>query len=313
LGRTVTRARLRRACSEGFGEASRWIGNRRNLAALESSPDLSVRAVGQALREVIDGRLAPDEESAIRRVEQQRYKLESSRQVISMARRHVSPERVATAPAGGAPGQAASAAAPMPDEPPTAVVGEVCRNASKSPKWALVLFKLVRHLRPTTCLEIGTCVGISAAYQAAALELNGAGRLVTVEGIESLAALSAASLDELQAGTATVVTGMFGEIWEDLAPTLTGLDYAFIDGSHNPRATLRFFDLIEAHMERGGGVIIDDIRWSPGMKAAWTIVRSHPRVTAVVDLIDVGLCVLGPPAATKTYRVAFGLPFLLDR
>lgn len=312
MGKTVTRARLRHAYYEGFGEAARWIGNRRNLAALESSPDLRVRAIGHALREAIDGRLTAEEESLIRRIEEQRQMLLSSRQVVSMARRRPSADQATTRLRQRALLEGAPADTTEGDET-TAVVGEVCRRASKSPKWALVLFKLIRHLQPAACLEIGTCLGISAAYQAAALQLNGSGRLVTVEGIESLAKLASANLAELQAASATVITGMFGDVWEGLAPSLSPLDYAFIDGSHNPRATLRFFEELETHMEHGGVFVFDDIRWSTGMAAAWTIIQSYPHVVAAVDLIGIGVLVVGPSTTTRTYRVAFGLPFLFDR
>ncbi len=308
----MTKAGLRHAYHEVFGEAARWVGNRGNLAALESSPDLRAQAIGRALREAIDGRLTLEEESLIRRVEAQRAKLESSRQVVSMARRLPSADQAATrlrqrALLDGAPADTSETDAG------TAVVGEVCRRASKSAKWALVLFKLIRHLQPAMCLEIGTCLGISAAYQAAALQLNGSGRLVTVEGVESLAKLASANLEELQASAATVVTGMFGDVWESLAPSLSELDFAFIDGSHNPRATLRFFEELETHMARGGVLVFDDIRWSKGMTAAWTIIQSYPHVAAAVDLIDVGVCVIGPATTSRRYRVAFGLPFLFDR
>lgn len=44
------------------------------------------------------------------------------------------------------------------------------------------LFALVRALRPKICLEIGTGVGISAAYIIAALAMNREGILWTLEG-----------------------------------------------------------------------------------------------------------------------------------
>jgi predicted O-methyltransferase YrrM len=51
------------------------------------------------------------------------------------------------------------------------------------------LFKLVRTLQPATIVELGTCIGISAAYQAAAQQINHRGRIVTLEGSSTRAAL----------------------------------------------------------------------------------------------------------------------------
>jgi len=44
------------------------------------------------------------------------------------------------------------------------IVGDVCTIASKPPAWGEMLFKLVRYSRSTNCIEMGTCLGISAAY-----------------------------------------------------------------------------------------------------------------------------------------------------
>src|SRR5215204_1409803 len=54
-------------------------------------------------------------------------------------------------------------------------------KVSKSGRSGQLLFRLVREFAPTSCLELGTCIGVSAAFQAAALELNGAGHLLTLE------------------------------------------------------------------------------------------------------------------------------------
>jgi hypothetical protein len=59
----------------------------------------------------------------------------------------------------------------------TRTVGEVSKGASKPYFWSLLLFKLIRKFRPSICLELGTCLGISASFQAAALKLNGIGKI----------------------------------------------------------------------------------------------------------------------------------------
>jgi len=302
----LTKARLRHACYLAFSETTRRAANRRTLGDLASSPDPTLRALGLALGEVLDGRLTVEEQSWVDRIEQQRARLEESRETVSMARlqpREATPLRARALLEGTAADTTATAGQ-------TAVVGQICRKASKSRVWGLVLFKLVRHLRPTTCLEIGTCLGMSAAYEAAALQVNGAGRLVTVEGIESLARLATANLEGLGLTSATVAAGMFEDLWQDIAPDLSPIDFAFIDGSHNPRATLLYFDEIEARMQPGGVVVFDDIHWSKGMNATWTILQMHPHVTATIDLFDFGVCVVGRPGKTESHRVGLGLPAL---
>ena len=69
----------------------------------------------------------------------------------------------------------------------TTTVGEVCRFGSKSPFWSFLLFNLVREFKPAVCIELGTCFGISTSYQAVALSLNKADKIVTIEGAKTLA------------------------------------------------------------------------------------------------------------------------------
>ena len=56
----------------------------------------------------------------------------------------------------------------------------VC-DVSKGRRFATFLYLLAREFKPQLALELGTNVGISSAYQAAALKLNGRGKLVTLE------------------------------------------------------------------------------------------------------------------------------------
>ena len=69
----------------------------------------------------------------------------------------------------------------------TTTVGEVCCSGSKSLFWSFLLFNLVREFKPAVCIELGTCFGISTSYQAVALSLNKADKIVTIEGAKTLA------------------------------------------------------------------------------------------------------------------------------
>ena len=54
-----------------------------------------------------------------------------------------------------------------------AVGRDLTLGSSAAAPWTHLIFNLVRLLKPNRCLELGTCIGISAAYQCAGLELNG--------------------------------------------------------------------------------------------------------------------------------------------
>jgi len=166
---------------------------------------------------------------------------------------------------------------------------QTCHDGSKRPQEALLLFELVRAFRPTACLELGTSLGISAAYQGAALELNRNGRLVTIEGAPALADLARRNLKMLGLDhRVEVLTGRFADRLPDLLKD--GFEFSFIDGDHQEDATVEYFDGIVTSM-RGERqlTVLDDIRWSPGMRRAWQRIRADSRTRVAVEWHGMGI------------------------
>lgn len=174
-------------------------------------------------------------------------------------------------------------------------------RASKEKFWALLLFRLIREFQPNTCLELGTCLGISAAYHGAALKLNKAGKLVTLEGSESLAEYSRSNLAELGLDNVEVVCGRFVDTLPDVLNTHAPIDYAFVDGHHAEQPTIDYFNMIAEHASEFSLFVFDDISWSDGMRSAWRQIADDPRVKVALDLRTIGICVLHNETADKTH------------
>jgi predicted O-methyltransferase YrrM len=185
-------------------------------------------------------------------------------------------------------------------------VSEVCRSASRPPQWARLLFEIVRAFRPEQGLELGTSLGMSASYEAAALELNAKGRLVTLEGCEDLVNRARAHFEQLElADRIEVVLGSFQDTLQPTLDRLGSVGYAFVDGNHDRDATLTYFAQLAPHLLDGAVVVFDDISWSPGMADAWTTLMADPRVSLSVDLFKVGICIVGGPHLPRQrYTVA---------
>jgi len=171
----------------------------------------------------------------------------------------------------------------------TRAVRAVCRS-SVPPHQGRVLFHLIRAFRPRRCLELGTCLGISAAYQAAALTINGAGRLVTLEGGAALARLAEAHFERLGLPGVEVVTGRFADTLPAVLPALGPIDFAFIDGHHDPAAMQAYYGLLVPHLADGAVLVFDDIFWSSGMRHAWRALTADRRMGTAVDLLTFGIC-----------------------
>jgi len=179
-------------------------------------------------------------------------------------------------------------------------VSEVSRSAKKY-FWALFLFKLLREFKPHTCVELGTNLGVSAAYLAAALKLNNGGRLITLEGAEILADMARASFDRLQLDNISVVTGRFQDTLPKVLQQNAPVDFVFVDGHHLEEATVAYFRQIVPFLSSKALLVFDDISWSAEMRRAWETIRRDDRVKLALKLSSVGICILNEEISKKHF------------
>jgi len=178
-------------------------------------------------------------------------------------------------------------------------IGYISQSASKPYFWSLLLFRLIRELNPSRCLELGTCLGISGAYQASALKMNGKGRFVTLEGAAPIAALAEKHFQSLGLDNVRVVVGRFQDTLDDGLNEQQPIDFAFIDGHHDEVATLEYFKKILPFLDKKAVMIFDDITWSPGMKKAWNTIREDEEGSISIDLRSIGICILDSDMTQK--------------
>ncbi len=177
----------------------------------------------------------------------------------------------------------------------TSTRAEVCRVTSKPATWARVLFRLARERRPVSCLELGTSLGISTAYQATALELNGAGRIISLEGAPAVAGLARENLSRLGlTQRAEVRVGRFEDTLPAALADAAPLDYVFVDGHHDERATLAYFETIVPATAPGALLAFDDVEWSAGMRRAWQAIANDRRLTSAASTGQIGFALRAP-------------------
>jgi predicted O-methyltransferase YrrM len=154
------------------------------------------------------------------------------------------------------------------------------------------LMRLVRELAPRSCLELGTGFGFSGAYQGAALELNGGGRLVTVDVHEAWAGLAREGFSRLGLDRVEVRAGPAAEALESALTVAAPVDYAFVDADHQEAPTLEAFADLLPRLSPGALVVFDDLRYTPEMKRAWRSIRNHPRVSLALPVGRLGVVVI---------------------
>jgi predicted O-methyltransferase YrrM len=146
-------------------------------------------------------------------------------------------------------------------------------------------------------------VGISSAYQALALQLNGQnGRLITMEVSPYRLRLAKQLHRNVGLGNVVYVEGLFSETLDSTLINIDGVDFAFIDGHHQYQSTLDYFQKILSHSKENAIFVFDDIRWSHGMKKAWSKIQSDDKIEMSADLHSMGLCVAAREPPSTRYQ-----------
>lgn len=165
-------------------------------------------------------------------------------------------------------------------------VADIAARALKSPKLAQLIYRLARHVSPATILELGTSLGVTTSYLAAAAP---AARVITIEGCPETAAVARESFASSGMKNIESLTGNFDDVLPELLKGLPALDLLFIDGNHRKAATLNYFEWSLPSLHEHSLLIFDDIHWSEGMEEAWETIKAHPSVTVTADLFFIGL------------------------
>lgn len=140
-------------------------------------------------------------------------------------------------------------------------------------------------------MELGTCLGISGAYQISALKLNGSGRFTTIEGSEELAKIADSSFKKINYQDYNVHVGRFVDVLQNILSKDTSIDFVFIDGHHDKVATREYYEFIYPFLSKNSIIIFDDINWSIGMKEVWkSIYKDGEGIKISVDLYKWGIC-----------------------
>lgn len=170
-------------------------------------------------------------------------------------------------------------------------ISAACK-VSKPPKQCLLLYKLIRVFQPQTVIELGTNVGISSAFQAAALSTNGkGGHLVTLEASPYRLKLARDLHQAVGLNNVSYVEGLFSETLSRTLNDIDPIDCAFIDGHHQYQPTLDYFNAVWKHSNPSSLFIFDDIRWPEGMERAWSEIQQDNRLELAVDLNSMGICI----------------------
>lgn len=165
-------------------------------------------------------------------------------------------------------------------------VRQIAKSALKPKKYSQLLHKIVAYYQPTQVLEMGTSLGITTCYLAAA---HPALKVFTMEGAPNVAAVARNTFNEVGLQNIEIIEGNFDETLPQYLSTIDYVGLAYIDGNHRYEPTLRYFESLLTKSNDNSVLIFDDIHWSAEMEQAWEKIKAHPAVTLTIDLFFIGL------------------------
>lgn len=180
-------------------------------------------------------------------------------------------------------------------------IGQIIKRSSVNKKYGRLIYDLVKYFNPINILEIGSSVGISAAFIAqAAPKAN----FTSIEGIEEKVKIANQIAAELKHST-EFIQGNFDSMLDSLINKYEKLDFVFFDGNHKKKNTLKYFNLCLKKIHNETVFIFDDIHWSEEMEEAWNEIKNHSKVRVSVDLFRMGLIFFKKELSYENYVIKF--------
>jgi predicted O-methyltransferase YrrM len=163
---------------------------------------------------------------------------------------------------------------------------DLADRSSVTVKKGRLLYRLAKDLNPGIILELGTCLGISTLYLAAAAPNA---KIITMEGCPETAGRARLVFEEAGEKNIKLLNGSFDELLPEFFKTMPVIDFLFIDGDHRQQATLNYWAKCTPLLHQGSVAVFDDIHWSAEMESAWKEIIAGPLVKVSIDLYQAGI------------------------
>ncbi|MBT6014097.1 MAG: class I SAM-dependent methyltransferase [Flavobacteriales bacterium] len=181
-------------------------------------------------------------------------------------------------------------------------VKDVAKNSAKSSKFGQLLYRIIDFYNPKNILELGTSLGVSSCYLA---KSNGNSNVFTLEGCPETSKIAKENFEKLGIKNINLIVGNFKDTFDETLNKMDSLDLAFIDGNHQEKATIEYFNNCLEKSNNNTIFVFDDIHWSEGMENAWKHIQNHPKTSTTIDLFFVGIVFIKSELTKEHFTIRF--------
>lgn len=165
-------------------------------------------------------------------------------------------------------------------------VSDRYRKTSISDHYGKILSYTSSYLSAKNFLELGTSLGVSAAYIASS---NPSIKGVTIDSNLNSITKSQSLFDKIfPQHQVEFKSGIFKDILPEVLLVGNEYDFVFIDGDHNYESTIEYVTKIKMFLSENAVIVLDDIRWSSNMHRAWQELILLPEFNYTVDFGRIG-------------------------
>jgi len=157
------------------------------------------------------------------------------------------------------------------------VISAIAKTAGVTKKRAQLLSRLSQYFDFDTVLELGTSLGLASTAIAYG---NPKTKITTLEGCPETSKIAQLQFKKYQLDNIIPIITDFSSFLKN--NTLT-YDLVYLDGNHQKKATLKYFNILIDSTNKDSVFIFDDIHWSKEMEEAWEEIKNHPKVTITID------------------------------
>ena len=148
-------------------------------------------------------------------------------------------------------------------------------HSSRGKPGADFLNLLANLYRPRKVLELGTNLGISTGYFAAAMKAAGQGGVIhTIDASPYRLRLASQMHTALGLDNVVYHAGRFFDVLPELLEREQGFDMIFVDAQHDQKNTNRLASLIQPGLAPVALYLQNGVEVSEGMRASWNHMRT---------------------------------------
>ncbi|MBC7450192.1 MAG: class I SAM-dependent methyltransferase [Cytophagales bacterium] len=181
-------------------------------------------------------------------------------------------------------------------------VKQLARDSIKQLPWRQLICRLTHERDPKVIIELGTSFGVTTAYLA--LTCPDA-KVYTFEANPVLAQLARTLFQESGIHNIEIIEGNIDHTLVPFLRSIGKVDVAYIDANHRFRPSIRYAEHLMDHVHEKSLLILDDLYWSYEMTKAWKGLCHKKKVTASIDLWQIGLMYFRKEQVKENFKLRF--------